>query len=62
MQNLANMEALAAMQWRFVTCLFRKAASYGPLALYKLATNFIVDRKGGLFFVNGCWMVVIWTK
>jgi hypothetical protein len=62
MQNLTNMEVLVATQWRFVTCLFRKAASCGPLALYKLATMSIFDRKGGLFFLNGCWMVVIWTK
>jgi hypothetical protein len=36
--------------------------SCSPFALYKLAIISVVDIKGGLFFLKGCWMVTTWTK
>ncbi len=44
---------LVATQWRLVMCLFRKGTSCGPLALYKLTTIFVVDRKDDLSFLKG---------
>jgi hypothetical protein len=34
-------------------CLFRKATSCGPLALYKLTTIVVVDRKDDISFLKG---------
>jgi hypothetical protein len=44
---------LVATQWQLVMCLFRKVTSCGPLALYKLTTIFVVDKRDELFFLKG---------
>jgi hypothetical protein len=44
---------LVATQWQLVMCLLRKATSCGLLALYKLTTIFVVDRKDDLSFMKG---------
>jgi hypothetical protein len=49
LQNFANTKMLEATQWRLVMCFFRKAPFCGLLALYKLTTIFVVDRKDDLF-------------
>jgi len=60
--HFANTKMLVTTQWRLVMCLFQKATSCGPLALYKLTTIFVVDRIDDLFFFKGCQMMAIWTK
>jgi hypothetical protein len=53
LQNFANTKMLVATQWQLVMCLFRKVTSCGPLALYKLTTIFVVDKRDDLSFLKG---------
>jgi hypothetical protein len=62
LQNFANTKMLVATQWQVVMCLFGKVTSCGPLALYKLTTIFVVDRKDDLFFLKGMSNDGDWDK